>query len=102
MTSKRPSNTTRKPITLVGINPANDIESYNDVPWFRKQEVALFPLFLPITIFTGLTGDVFHKANPKMKDYSNAEVWRYSAASRAFFIAVSLAVLVTYYFIFFG
>lgn len=78
------------------MEPAPDIESYDDVPWFRKTWPALFPLFAPVAIVVALTGDVYAKANPKMRDYSDAEVWRYNARSRAFFVVAALSSVVFY------
>ena len=81
----------KKPI---GMEPAIDIVSYDAVPWYRKQWFALFPLFIPAMLVVVLTGDVFLKATPKMKEHSEANVWRYTSGSKAFFIAVGLIVVV--------
>lgn len=96
------SKTTRKPASLFGMEPAGDVESYRALPWFRKQEFALFPLLLPATIVIALTGDVFHNASPKMKEHSDANVWRYTGVGRAVFIGVSVVVLVVALLAFFG
>ncbi len=37
-----------------------------------------------------LTGDVFVRARGKMKEYSEADVWRFTVAARAFFIVNGL------------
>lgn len=88
----------KKPMSLTGLMPATEVRSYNDVPWYRKQEFALFPLLMPLLILVVLTGDVFHGATTTMKEYSDANVWRYSAAARTFFGvvgAISMIVMAT-------
>lgn len=85
----------KKPFRLAGLEPATGIESYGDVPWYRRQELIMFPLFVPAMIVVALTGDVFHKANKKMRATSDAPVWRYTAASRVFFAVVGLVVVAT-------
>jgi len=85
----------RKPARLIGMTPAPDIESYASVPWYRRQQFALFPLFTPALIFIALTGHVYTTPTGTMRAYSDATVWRYGVVSRAFFVAVSLIVTVT-------
>ena len=84
----------RKPASLVGMEPVTDVESYDSVPWYRKQWFALFPLFAPALILIALTGNVYASATKTMKGYSDVDVWRYTAASRVFFIAVAVFVTV--------
>ena len=81
----------RKPL---GMEPVTDIVSYDAVPWYRKQWFVLFPLFIPAMFVVVLTGDVFLKATRKMKEHSEANVWRYTSGAKAFFIAVGLIVVV--------
>ena len=83
----------KKPASLVGMQPATDIGSYDSVPWFRKQWFALFPLFAPALILIVLTGDVYASATKTMKGYSDADVWRYTVGSRVFFVACALLVI---------
>lgn len=114
---------TKKPFRLLGMEPVTDIESYDAVPWFRKTWSALgplfvqsllvasltvsdvyeqawfvgFPLFALVLAVTALTGGVYAKGRSKaMKAYSDAEVWRYTAGSRVYFVVVALSVTVTY------
>ena len=84
----------RKPASSFGMEPATDFESYDSVPWFRKQWFALFPLFAPALILIALTGGVYARATESMKGHSDADVWRYTAASRVFFIAVAVFITV--------
>lgn len=82
-----------KPFGLAGMEPAVDIEAYDAVPWFRKKEFALFPLFVPATILIALTGDIFTRPNKPMQQHSDAQVWRYTRGSRAFFVVLGAIVM---------
>ncbi len=93
MTDMTATQTAKKPCSLVGLEPATDVESYGDVPWYRRQEVILFPLFLPIMIVVAVTGTIFHKANRTMSATSDAAVWRYTAAARAFFVVIGVLAI---------
>lgn len=84
----------KKPASLVGMVPATDIESYDSVPWYRKQWFALFPLFAPVLILIALTGGVYASATKSMKGYSDAQVWRYTTGSRVFFVTTAVFVIV--------
>lgn len=92
------TNTLHKPASFMGMEPVDDIDSYDDVRWFRKQWFALFPLppMAIVTIFMAFTGSIYTQATPKMKEYSDAEVWRYTAAARAFFVACGSLVLASF------
>lgn len=78
----------RKPFRWAGMEPAPSIDSYSDVPWFRRNEIALFPIFLPLMIVVIATGDLFYRANPRMKEYSGADVWRFKAWAKVFFLVL--------------
>ena len=71
-----------------GMEPATDIESWDAVPWFRKSGIIVF--LLPVVIVVALTGDVFVKATERMKEHSEANVWRHTTARKAFLVVVSL------------
>lgn len=86
--------TAGKPAVLAGWEPAPEIESYDDVAWFRKTWFVFFPLFVPAALVIALTGDVYGTANGTMKKYSEAQVWRCTTACRAFVILLSLIVIV--------
>jgi len=85
--------TASKPVSLVGMEPASHFESYKAVTWWRKQEFVLFPLFIPAMIVIALTGDIYCKATKKMREHSEAEVWRYTAGGKAVFVVIGLIVL---------
>ncbi|MGI9595184.1 MAG: hypothetical protein ACR2QK_03430 [Acidimicrobiales bacterium] len=94
--------TANKPLHWFSMVPAPEIQSYDDVPWYRKTWFIFFPLFIPVGIIMALTGDVYVKANQKMKERSNseAEVWRSTIANRAciivgqvIFVAAAVNVL---------
>ncbi len=88
MTDMTATQTVKKPFSLMGLEPATDVESYGDVPRYRRQELILFPLLLPIMIVVALTGTIFTKPTKAMRAVSDAAVWRYTAAARAFFVVV--------------
>ena len=81
----------KKPASLAGMVPATDIESYDLVPWYRKTWFVFLPLLAPALIVAVLTGNVYAKANSKMRSYSDAEVWRYTTAARVYWFAAGLA-----------
>ncbi len=83
----------RKPLSLIGMEPAAHIESYDSVPWYRRQWIALFPLLFPALVVLALTGEVYAKANRTMKRHADAEVWRYTVGARAFFVVTAVAVV---------
>lgn len=84
----------RKPVGLIGMEPTTDYDSYDAVPWFRKQWFALFPLCAPAMVLIVLTGDVFAKPNKQMRRYSEATVWRYTAGARVFLIVCAIVAAV--------
>lgn len=88
-----------KPIAFYGMEPAIDMESYDAVPWYRTIWTGIFP---PALMLVALTGDVFMKATKKMKEYSEADVWRFTLAMRALFVVVGLIVAVVVYIPIFG
>lgn len=88
------TDTINKPTSLIGMEPVDGLDSYDDVPWYRKQWFALFPPFVLATIFIALTGTIYAKATPKMRQYSQAEVWRFTAAARTFFVVCGLLTTV--------
>lgn len=92
ITAPRPA-VAKQRLRLIGTRPATDVESYDDVPWYRKQEYVNFPLLLPVMIVVGLTGDVFFEATTTTRRYSDASVWRYTVAAKAFFACVNVVVL---------
>ncbi len=82
----------RKPFSLIGMEPVPHLESYDSVPLYRRQWLALFPpLFLALVVIA-VTGDVYAKANRTMSQHADAEVWRYTVAARAFFVVTAVAV----------
>ena len=110
----------KKPISLIGMEPATEIESYDAVPWFRRMWFALgplfaqallvnaliagevttsylFPVFAPVLVLIASTGEVYAKAHfKKMKEYSDADVWRFTTASRVLFVLVALAAVASF------
>jgi hypothetical protein len=50
--------------------------------------------FPPVAIVVALTGDMYQKANRRMKAISPAQVWRYNDRGRWIVIAVAAAFLV--------
>jgi hypothetical protein len=86
--------TPRKPLKFVGMSPATDVASYQSVPWYRRGGFAFFPLFAPVLILAALTGDIFQKPSASMRAYSDAEVWRYGRAARAWFVLAAVAACV--------
>ena len=79
-----------------GMEPANDIASYDDVPWFRKQWFlwVLILVFIPAMIFIALSGDVFAKANKRMKEHDGAEVWRYTNNGKLLIVVSGIVLVV--------
>ena len=79
-----------------GMEPATDIESYDAVPWFRRQWFVylLILVFIPAMIVIALTGDVFAKANKKMKEHSEAKVWRYTSGGKTMIVVAGIILVV--------
>ena len=80
-------------VSLIGVEPVTNVESYDSVPLYRKQWFALFPLFILAIPMIASTGSVYCKANGAMKEYSEANVWRYTPVARAFFVVEALLVI---------
>lgn len=67
------------------MEPAPEIADYTDVPWFRRTWflVSMILLFWPASLLIAATGDIYQKANRKMRQKASAEVWRSTGAGRA-------------------
>ena len=78
-----------------GLEPANDIASYDDVPWFRRQWFLwlLILIFIPAMVLIALSGDVFAKANARMKDHDEAEVWRYTTNGKLLIVVSGIVIV---------
>jgi hypothetical protein len=50
-------------------------------------------LFPPVAIIVALTGDMYQKANRRMRAISAAEVWRYNDRGRWIIVIVAAAFL---------
>jgi hypothetical protein len=55
--------------------------------------VLLLLLFPPVAIIVALTGDMYQKANRRMRAISAAEVWRYNDRGRWIIVIVAAAFL---------
>ncbi len=68
------------------------IGTYDEVAWFRKQWFVwvLVLFFWPPLIILAATGDLYAKANRKMKQHSDAVVWRYSGAGKTMIFAAGI------------
>ena len=79
-----------------GMEPATDIASYDDVPWFRKQWFVflLILVFIPAMLIIVFTGDVYAKANRKMQQHSEASVWRYSGGGKVMIVLAGIVFIV--------
>lgn len=84
----------KKPFSLMGMEPATHFESYDSVPWYRKQWFALFPLCAVALLVIAPAGAVYSKPTKTMKEYSEARVSRYTPSARAFFVAQALFLIV--------
>ena len=85
----------KRPKPPSGLDPAPEIASYADVVWYRKTWLMVLSLvFLPpVAIVVALTGDVYQKANRRMRANSAAEVWRYNDRGRWIIVIVAAAFL---------
>ena len=75
-----------------GLEPAEEIGSYSDVPWFRKQWFIIVSLlfFWPAMIAIALTGDIFAKSTKKTRKLSEANVWRYTQGGKNVLVVAGL------------
>jgi hypothetical protein len=87
--------TGKQPKPPSGLDPAPEIASYTDVAWYRKTWLMVLSLlfFPPVAIVVALTGEMYQKANRRMRAISAAEVWRYNDRGRWIVVGVAAAFL---------
>ena len=50
-------------------------------------------VFIPAMVFIALSGDVFAKANSRMKAHDSAEVWRYTSNGKLMIVVSGIVIL---------
>ncbi|MEL7159075.1 MAG: hypothetical protein AAFN30_21125, partial [Actinomycetota bacterium] len=72
--------------------PASEYQSYDEVPWYRKQWfiVVTFLIFIPALLIIVLSGDVYQKSRGRLAAASpDTEVWKYTSRGKTMLVVAA-------------